>query len=184
MVLAIKSTSAGAVPASISNALSRYCNPSSRIAVCVSGGVDSMSLLYANRTQLPTESSLRHIASAKDLATQPAYPPLVITVDHQLRSASSREAAFVCESAERAGLNSIRLKLDWHGQNIAHNRIMEAARTKRYREIADTCLSNGVDCLMTAHHQGAPVDNLSFSTSCCNTHDTELFMKFTVQEIS
>ena len=121
-----------------------------------------MSLLHASsKTQLPTEASLRHIASAKDLANHPAYAPLVITVDHCLRGASSREAAFVCESADRAGLSSISLELDWNGEAIAHSKIMEAARAKRYSEIARTCLDNGVDCLMTAHHEGAS-DHLAF----------------------
>lgn len=153
MVLALKSNT---VQASITNALSRYCTPNSRVAICVSGGVDSMSLLHASsRTQLPTEASLRHFASAKDLATHRTNAPLVITVDHQLRSASSGEAAFVCETADRAGLSSITLELDWDGENVAHNRIMEVARSKRYLEIANTCLDNGVDRLMTAHHQGA-----------------------------
>jgi tRNA(Ile)-lysidine synthase len=151
MVLALKSHSA--VPASISDALLRYCNPNARVAVCVSGGVDSMTLLHASSTQfsMRTEASLRPVASAKDLATS---APIVITVDHQLRRESGREAAFVRESAERAGLNCLTLKLDWQGETIASNRIMKAARSKRYRAISDACLKNGVDSLMTAHHQG------------------------------
>lgn len=152
MVLALRSNNA--VPASISNALARYCAPASKVAVCVSGGVDSMSLLYASRAQQPTEAALREIASAKDLATQAASAPLVITVDHQLRRESSHEAAFVLENAERAGLKGITLKLDWQGEHTPTNKIMEAARNRRYRAIADACLDNGVDCLMTAHHQG------------------------------
>jgi tRNA(Ile)-lysidine synthase len=151
MVLALKSNRV--VPASISNALSRYCNPDARVAVCVSGGVDSMTLMHASVTQ-PAELSVRHITSAKDLATNAPYKPLVITVDHQLRIESSREAEFVRESAERVGLDCLKLKLDWHGEALTSNRIMEAARAKRYRAISDACLSNGVDCLMTAHHQG------------------------------
>jgi tRNA(Ile)-lysidine synthase TilS/MesJ len=119
-----------------------------------------MSLMYASRPHLG------RIPCAQELLpAQPIFEPLVITVDHKLRQQSQNEAAFVCNNASKAGLPSVCLTLDWGEQELARSKVMEAARIKRYRAIAKTCLHQGVDCLMTAHHLGKLPVQLSGGTA-------------------
>jgi tRNA(Ile)-lysidine synthase len=95
-------------------------------AVAVSGGPDSMALM--------------HLAAP--------LKPLVLTVDHGLRSESADEARFVASAAHDLGLTHLTLR--WDGTKPRHG-IQAAARHHRYRLMAGECAQRGIATLMTGH---------------------------------
>lgn len=104
-------------------------DPAARFCVAVSGGPDSMALLF--------------------LAAR-AFPGRVaaVTVDHQLRAASADEAAMVARwCAERAIPHAI-LTPDAPVQG----NVQAWARATRYRLIEHWCAGQGIAWIMTAHH--------------------------------
>ncbi|MEQ1647867.1 MAG: tRNA lysidine(34) synthetase TilS, partial [Hyphomicrobiaceae bacterium] len=107
-------------------------NPGSKIALAVSGGVDSMALLH-----------LFH-AWAKDKQLS----AIVITVDHGLRKESAAEAAFVAHEAIALGYRHC--TLPWLGDKPTSG-IQSAARAARYRLIEEFMTREGCDTLLTAH---------------------------------
>lgn len=100
--------------------------PAQPFAVAVSGGPDSLSLM---RLAAPMR-------------------PLVLTVDHGLRPDSADEAARVAEWAAAAGLRH--RTLTWTGAKPARG-VQAAARTARYRLLAEACVAEGLTGLMTGH---------------------------------
>jgi tRNA(Ile)-lysidine synthase len=102
----------------------------SHLALAVSGGPDSVALMYlaARHAQSPRLS--------------------VLTVDHGLRPESRQEAEFVAGLAAQLGLpHAI---LTWQA---AHRtaRIQERARAARYDLMADYCHAHDIPVLVTAH---------------------------------
>lgn len=63
----------------------------------------------------------------------------------------------VCDQSRLLGLPAVTVPLEWQGQPVPSNQIMEAARIKRYEAIADVCAAEGCGFVFTAHHQGVPV---------------------------
>ncbi|MDR0319729.1 MAG: tRNA lysidine(34) synthetase TilS [Rickettsiales bacterium] len=103
--------------------------PSGKIAVALSGGADSMALLYWCR--------------AFDLDIT------ALTVDHGLRPESGAEAEFAKRAAESLGIPHHILK--WDGEKPSSG-VEEAARAARYGLMLDFCRKNSIGILMTAHH--------------------------------
>jgi tRNA(Ile)-lysidine synthase len=108
------------------------------IAVAVSGGPDSLALLL-----------LAYRAFGDRVCA--------LTVDHGLRPEATDEAELVARSA--ASLGVIHHTLRWQGPYPAAS-LQAAARTARYRLMAEHCAANGIGWLATAHHQGDQAETL------------------------
>ncbi len=104
------------------------------IVVAVSGGGDSLALLFLLHDHLAT---LRHA------------PPLVaVTVDHRLRAESGTEAQDVAALCARHGI-AHRI-LAWDGEKPAAG-VAAAARAARYRLLVGAALQTGADTIVTGH---------------------------------
>jgi tRNA(Ile)-lysidine synthase len=109
------------------------CRAPSPIALAVSGGPDSMTLMHL---------AARH-ARSKGYAA-----PVVFTVDHQLRPESAAEAELVKAQAHRLGLHH--QTLVWHGPKPRAN-LQHAARVARYSLLGEAMRRAGVWALLTGH---------------------------------
>ncbi len=116
----------------------RLWNTGERVCVAVSGGVDSVVLMHLlHRTQRAHGGRLE-----------------VCTIDHQFRSASKEECAFVVREAQRLGLLVHAFTLDVpDGGNIYERARIE--RQKRLRSI-------GCDVIATGHHQADQAETLLY----------------------
>lgn len=105
-----------------------------RLGLAISGGPDSLALMLL----------------MADWARTPGRPDLyVYTVDHGLRPEAAAEAAMVVREAEALGLKARSLR--WEGDKPATG-IQAAARSARYRLMAEAMDADGVAILVTAHH--------------------------------
>lgn len=104
-------------------------DPAARFGVAVSGGPDSMALLF-----LAARAFSGRVAA--------------VTVDHQLRAASADEAAMVAHWCAGQGIaHAILTPDERQGGNVS-----AWARTMRYRLIEGWRVTQGVAWIMTAHH--------------------------------
>lgn len=113
-------------------------NAKERICIAVSGGVDSMVLMHLlHRTQRAHGGVLE-----------------VCTIDHQLRSASKDECAFVIQEAEhlRLPVHSFTLDIPSGGN------LYERARIERQQVLQ----SVGCDVIATGHHQADQAETLLY----------------------
>ena len=109
------------------------------VGIAVSGGGDSMALL--------------HLAHRWSRTT--GRPLAAVTVDHTLRDGSDREAAAVHEWCAAAGIDHTTLVWNtWDG----HGNVQAAARTARYRLIADWADSKGIATLALGHTRDDAVE--------------------------
>lgn len=116
--------------AALAAALGAPPGAETRLAVAVSGGPDSLALLWLAAAAFPGRTA-------------------GLTVDHGLRAGSAAEAAGV--AALCAGIGVPHATLLWAGPKPAAN-LQAAARAARYALMGDWCAANGVGILMTAHH--------------------------------
>lgn len=108
------------------------------IAVAVSGGPDSLALLI-----------LAHRAFGRQVHA--------LTVDHGLRPEAVDEAALVAGYAGSLGVAHTIMR--WSSPYPTAN-LQAAARTARYRLMADHCAAHGIDWLATAHHRDDQAETL------------------------
>ena len=113
--------------------LEKYQIKDKKIAIAVSGGADSLALLLTAFEEL------------KPLG----YQIVALTVDHQLRPNSSKEALYVANIAKKHHIEHHILV--WNEKKPLTG-IEEAARNARYQLIGDWCKQNKVSCVMVAHH--------------------------------
>ncbi len=105
-----------------------------------------------------------------------AAPPVVLVVDHGLRTESAQEAAQVAVWAKQAGLEAHVLR--WQGRRPQAD-IEAQAREARYRLMGEWCRANYVSALFLAHTQedqaetfllrlarGSGVDGISAMQPC------------------
>ncbi|HEX7775408.1 MAG TPA: tRNA lysidine(34) synthetase TilS [Parvibaculum sp.] len=107
--------------------------PAARIAVALSGGPDSLALLFL----------------AARWARARKRPLTAYTVDHGLRAGSAEEAKRAARMAKALGLRHRILK--WTGEKPEAG-IQAAARDARYRLLAEACAADGIGDLLVAHH--------------------------------
>lgn len=109
-----------------------------QIALAVSGGPDSLAMLYLMHEQ----------AKGKKL--------IALTVDHKLRSESKEEAKYVALICKNLGIEHH--ILEWKHSGVKGN-IHDQARKARYGLMTDFCLANEIDALCTAHHADDRIEN-------------------------
>ena len=126
----------------LTNVFDKYLM-SSKIAIAVSGGLDSMVLM--NLAKLSNKINTKNIH--------------IVVVDHGLRKDSKEEALFVKEEAKKIGLRS--QILIWKGKKPT-TKIQETARKKRYDMIFEYCKKNNISDLFVAHHLDDQIENFIF----------------------
>lgn len=119
----------------------------SPVALAVSGGADSMALMYL---------------VARLVAGREPNWATVSTVDHQLRPESTSEANVVKAEAARLGL--AHQTLTWQGEKPSSG-LQAAARAARYALMADAIRAEHetggpLRCLVTAHHADDQAETL------------------------
>ncbi|VVE24749.1 tRNA lysidine(34) synthetase TilS [Pandoraea aquatica] len=115
-------------------------SPAPRLALALSGGLDSMVLLDA----------LAHWLQKRREAGETSPQPLAIHIHHGL-SEQADDWLAVCEREARLrgfAFEARRVSVP----RDARQGIEGAARAARYEALASICLAHGVDGLMTAHH--------------------------------
>ncbi|GAA5251769.1 tRNA lysidine(34) synthetase TilS [Candidatus Rickettsia kedanie] len=112
----------------------------SKIAVAVSGGSDSVALLY-----------LANIWAEKN-----NIELSVISVDHNLREQSKQETYYIQNISNSLNRKHYSLSFD-HQNNFAN--LQERAREGRYDLMTNLCLEFDILVLLTAHHEDDYVEN-------------------------
>ena len=115
----------------------------SKIAIAVSGGVDSMVLM--------------NLAKESDFLNDKNV--FILVVDHDLRAESKQEAKFVKNEAKKLGFPTRILK--WKGSK-PNKRIQEEARNKRYSLLINFCRENDINNLYLAHHLDDQIETFLF----------------------
>ncbi len=112
----------------------------SPFAVAVSGGADSLALaLLAGR-----------------YADNHGLQMTALTLDHGLRSNSAQEAQWVHDLLTSKGISHETLV--WSHDSVPQTKIQEQARNARYDLLGKWCQENGVETLLTAHHQDDQIE--------------------------
>ncbi len=106
----------------------------SRVAVAVSGGSDSMALLWLAEMWRKQPNGPSHV--------------FALTVDHGLRDESADEALQVATWCKAIGVEHV--VLQWTGTK-PDTGIQAKARSARYDAMTNWCRENSVPVLMTAH---------------------------------
>lgn len=104
-----------------------------KIALGVSGGCDSMALLYAMHDIVKTMGLDMH----------------VITIDHALREDAQEEIAYVVEHAQKLGVQAFPYKIEGLEKGAG---LQEKARIKRHEIFLQHCKEHGCEALFLAHH--------------------------------
>lgn len=106
-----------------------------RFAVAVSGGGDSMALVLL----------------MNEWAKEKSVEVVALTVDHDLRADSKKEAQQVHTWLEEHGIEHH--ILIWNKKSIPQSGLQEQAREARYALLAEFCLENKISHLMLGHNQ-------------------------------
>lgn len=111
--------------------LDALSNSTSRVGIAVSGGPDSLALLYL-------------AASARPGLIEAA------TVDHDLRPESRGEAEMVAKVCQQLGVAHEILSVEWDVK--PETALQEQARARRYALLGDWARARNLSALVTAHH--------------------------------
>jgi tRNA(Ile)-lysidine synthase len=117
---------------------------SHKVAVAVSGGVDSMVLL----------DMISKFAQEYNISIH------ILTINHNLRENGKRDAEFVLAHS----VPHICKILTWEHDGIDSN-IQAQARDARYRLLTDYCKEHNIDILLTAHHADDQIENFFIKLS-------------------
>ena len=153
------------------NLVEEYYN-TDPIALAVSGGPDSIAMMF-----LTSQSK----KIKKENVT-------ILTVDHDLRKDSRKEANLVMQNAKKIGFKCKILK--WKGLKPTSG-IQEAARRSRYDMMLSWCKENNVKKLFLAHHmddqvetflmrlsKGSGIDGLSSMSKKSNKENINIIRPF------
>ena len=113
---------------------------SSKFSIAVSGGTDSMALAFLAKCH-SIEKKVNH---------------LYFTVDHKLRSNSTKEAILTKKQLKKYGI--ICDILTWRNNKTSSN-FQAKAREKRYELIFQKSIKNKVNLLLTAHQKNDLYEN-------------------------
>lgn len=113
----------------------------SKVAVAVSGGCDSLSLVIAIHNL--------------------GYDVLAILVNHNLRKESKQEVEITATTLQKIGIKYI--ITEWDGK-VAKNLEAEA-RKARYKILFDVCKESGIDVLLIGHHLNDQVETFLLNLS-------------------
>ena len=108
------------------------------VAVAVSGGPDSMSLLFLANTFIKYKKGKL----------------IALIVDHRIRKNSKEEAKFISTYLDKNNINSQILTVN---KDKVSKKSMNEARDNRYNLLTDYCIKNNILHLFIAHHKD---DNL------------------------
>ena len=108
------------------------------VAVAVSGGPDSMSLLFLANAFIKYKKGKL----------------MALIVDHRIRKNSKEEAKFISTYLDKNNINSQILTTN---KNKVSKKSMNEARDNRYNLLTDYCIKNNILHLFIAHHKD---DNL------------------------
>jgi tRNA(Ile)-lysidine synthase len=111
-----------------------------KIAVAVSGGVDSLALLLLTRHWI----------------SQGQGQVIALTVNHNLRPEALSEAIHVQSICTKYDIEHH--ILTWEHDQIKGN-LLEQARLARYKLMTDWCNRNDVSSILTAHHADDQIEN-------------------------
>ncbi len=106
--------------------------PNTPVAIAVSGGADSLALLYKTAKSLPKQSIT------------------AITFDHQLRPEAHDEALYVQKLCKDLGVAHVILSPNAQEKG---KQSQNWARTVRYNHLLAYCASKNIPYLLFAHHQ-------------------------------
>lgn len=112
-----------------------------KIAVALSGGVDSMALLLA----------------LEGFARERGVELVALTVDHNLRKNSGKEALILAQMMEKKGICHEILSID--RQKVPVKNIEGELRKMRYDLLYDYCVKNDIGYLFLGHHRGDAAEN-------------------------
>ena len=113
----------------------------SKLAIAVSGGCDSLSLVIA--------------------VYKLGYDVLAILVNHNLRKESKQEIEKTVEILQKVGIKYV--ITEWDGKVVKN---LEAeARKARYNILLDVCKERGVDALLIGHHLNDQVETFLLNLS-------------------
>eukprot|EP00742_Colponemidia_sp_Colp-10_P005438 GILJ01005812.1.p1 GENE.GILJ01005812.1~~GILJ01005812.1.p1 ORF type:complete len:666 (+),score=73.32 GILJ01005812.1:1384-3381(+) len=132
-----------------------------KIAVAVSGGPDSMALtLLANEWIQKVNKELRFSDNRL----------VAVTVDHQLRPESAKEAAIVSEWMKARDIDHHVLKMEWAGSPSPSKKAM-LAREARMSLLVDFCSQHNIHHLLLGHHLEDQVETFLFRLFRCSGID-------------
>lgn len=112
------------------------------IALAVSGGPDSIAMLYMMHEQ--------------------GMECVVVTVDHNLRPESKQEACYVAQICQDLGIEHQILL--WEHDGINSN-VHDQARDARYGLMTNWCKERGITTLCTAHHMDDRIEHFFIKVS-------------------
>lgn len=124
-----------------------------RVAVAVSGGLDSMALAFLF-------NQLREVTPLMRVVDNPLTKISAVIIDHSLRPESADEAAAVCgELRKFKHISPVVEKINWKKDMGVEEDPAEAsnleslARRARYRRLAGICGSLHIESVFLAHHE-------------------------------
>eukprot|EP00944_MAST-04C_sp_MAST-4C-sp1_P003571 g3571.t1 len=131
-----------------------------RIAVALSGGVDSTALLVLLQVLF---ASVRHVNNDNVAQEINRKPITALIVDHSLRVDSNIEANFTYMLHQNfAEINPIIITVgrQHYKERASNSNIQEWARSMRYELMQKVCTQHDVDVLLTAHHMDDQVETV------------------------
>ncbi|OGC81337.1 MAG: tRNA lysidine(34) synthetase TilS [Candidatus Abawacabacteria bacterium RBG_16_42_10] len=128
----------------IQKAFSNHFHPGDTFIVGVSGGVDSMTLMYV-------------------LNKLKTYHFIIVTIDHGMRKSSSDDAEFVQKEAKKLGFRCFVKKVKVPSIAKQQRKGMEeAARDLRYEIFKKYQKKLDAKAIITAHHQDDQIETILF----------------------
>ena len=112
-----------------------------RIALAVSGGPDSLALMFI--AKLWADAANKRV--------------IALTVNHQLRHEAHDEAVFVSQYCQK--INVEHHILVWEHNSSIKSNVQASARSARYDLMTKWCSENNVRTVLTAHHADDQIEN-------------------------
>lgn len=134
-----------------SNLKAILCDNADSLCVAVSGGSDSMALLFL----------------AKQYSDLHGLSPLAVTVDHMLRDESYKEALHVHDICRSMGIEHVIIQ--WQHEDIPMGRLENSARKARYSLIAEECAKRNIKYLLVGHNADEQLETYFLRKHMCSS---------------